>query len=97
MLYQNVYCLTLEDKTGKLSKMSIFSYKSTIHKSSEERRTQLHCQGIPIPREPNIIYTRISVRNDGKQGEKRKGQEVKKNKEGKDVERFTDWMNGVSE
>jgi len=40
--------------------------------SSEERRTQLHCEGTPIPRKPNIIDTRISVRNDEKQGEKRK-------------------------
>jgi hypothetical protein len=75
--------------------MSIFSHKFTVHKRSEERRTQLHREGNPIPRKPNIIDTRISVRNDGKQGEILKGQEIKKNKESKVVEIFIDWMDGV--
>jgi len=97
MLHQNVYCSTLEDKPVSCPKTSIFSSKPKVHKSSEERRIQLHRDGSPIPRKPNIIDTRISVRNDGKEGEKRKGQEVKRNEGSKVVERFTDWMDGVSD
>lgn len=87
----------LKTKPVICHKTSIFSYKPTVHKNSEGRGIQLHREGSPIPRKHDIIDTRISVRNDAKEGKKRNGQEVKRNKGSKVVERFTDWMDGVSD